>query len=99
MITVVATSRPRLRRGVRLSHDRSRGAQVLLFPEGVLVPNRTALAVLERCDGVTTVADITAALRQRFAGVPEEEVLALLDRLVRRHIIEIRDQAEDSAGG
>jgi pyrroloquinoline quinone biosynthesis protein D len=95
MTGVVTASRPRLRRGVRLSYDPGRGAHVLLFPEGVLVPNRTAVAVLERCDGTATVADITAALRQRYGQVPEEDVLALLDRLVRRHIVEVDEVGTD----
>ena len=35
---------PRLRNGVRLSFDHVRDTHVLLFPEGVLVPNQTAAA-------------------------------------------------------
>jgi pyrroloquinoline quinone biosynthesis protein D len=93
---VAAGSRPRLRPGVRLSYDPGRGAHVLLFPEGVLMPNRTAVAVLERCDGTATVADITAALRLRYRDVPTADVLALLDRLVRRRIVDVeRVEADD----
>jgi pyrroloquinoline quinone biosynthesis protein D len=89
MTGVAAASRPRLRRGVRLSYDSGREAHTVLFPEGVLLPNRTAVAVLERCDGTATVADIVAALRPRYGQVPIGDVLALLERLVRRHIVEV----------
>ena len=35
---------------------------MLLFPEGVLVPNATAAAVLSLCDGESTVDEIATAL-------------------------------------
>ncbi|PXY34316.1 pyrroloquinoline quinone biosynthesis protein PqqD [Prauserella coralliicola] len=79
---------PRLRRGVRLTYDRTRGTHVLLFPEGVLVPNATAAAVLELCDGERTVPDIAAALGERYAGVREGDVGDVLARLVDRQVVE-----------
>ena len=81
-------TRPALRRGVRFTHDRTRGAHVLLFPEGVLMPNPTAVAVLGLCDGESTVDDIVAALRTRYAGVRADEVQGVLDRLVERRVLE-----------
>ena len=47
---------------------------MLLFPEGVLVPNATAAAVLELCDGSTTVGQIATRLGKRFTGVRAEDV-------------------------
>lgn len=85
MITV--TSVPRLRRGVRLSFDHVRETHVLLFPEGVLVPNATAAAVLELCDGARSVTEITAALGERYSGVREDDVLAVLNRLGERRVV------------
>jgi pyrroloquinoline quinone biosynthesis protein D len=79
---------PRLRRGVRLTFDRTRDTHVLLFPEGVLVPNATAAAVLELCDGSTTVRQIAAGLGARFRGVRAVDVAGLLDRLVERRVVE-----------
>ncbi|MFF5991121.1 pyrroloquinoline quinone biosynthesis peptide chaperone PqqD [Prauserella flavalba] len=79
---------PRLRRGVRLTYDRTRRTHVLLFPEGVLVPNATAAAVLELCDGERTVPDIAAALGERYAGVRESDVGDVLARLVDRQVVE-----------
>jgi pyrroloquinoline quinone biosynthesis protein D len=80
--------KPKLRRGVRLSYDRTRQAHVLLFPEGVLVPNGTAAAVLALCDGRTTVPHIATVLGERYAGVREQEVRDVLERLETRRVIE-----------
>ncbi|RSM72013.1 pyrroloquinoline quinone biosynthesis peptide chaperone PqqD [Amycolatopsis sp. WAC 01375] len=88
MSTLEMGSVPRLRRGVRLSYDQTRETHVLLFPEGVLVPNPTAAAVLKLCDGVEDVAAIASALRERYSGVREEEILDVLSRLGERRIVE-----------
>lgn len=79
-----------LRRGVRLSYDKTRGAHVLLFPEGVLVPNSTAVAVLELCIGKLTVAEIALALRERYDGVREQDVADIVNRLADRRVLEFR---------
>ncbi|MFD7258919.1 pyrroloquinoline quinone biosynthesis peptide chaperone PqqD [Streptomyces sp. NPDC059874] len=79
--------RPVLGRGVRLIYDRTRQTHVVLHPEGVLVPNRTAVSVLELCDGATTVPQITVALGDRYAGVREEEVDSVLDRLTESGVV------------
>lgn len=79
---------PRLRNGVRLSFDHVRDTHVLLFPEGVLVPNKTAAAVLELCDGARHVSEITAALGKRYSGVRESDVLDVLARLKDRQVVE-----------
>ena len=84
---IAVDSVPELRRGVRLSFDHVRETHVLLFPEGVLVPNATAAAVLELCDGARTVTAITAALGKRFAGVREQDVLDVLARLGERRVV------------
>ncbi|MCP3798715.1 pyrroloquinoline quinone biosynthesis peptide chaperone PqqD [Allokutzneria sp. A3M-2-11 16] len=81
--------RPRLRRGVRLSFDRVRQAHVLLFPEGVVMPNATAVAVLELCDGERTVAEIVTALSGTYSGVRVEDVQNVLARFVERHVVEV----------
>jgi pyrroloquinoline quinone biosynthesis protein D len=84
---IAAGSVPELRRGVRLSFDHVRETHVLLFPEGVLVPNTTAAAVLELCDGARTVTDIAAVLGKRFSGVREQDVLDVLARLGERRVV------------
>jgi len=81
------TSRPTLRRGVRLHYDRIRNTHVLLFPEGVLVPNPTATAILELCDGSSTVDQIAAALALRYHGVRPDDITTILTRLTDRRVI------------
>jgi pyrroloquinoline quinone biosynthesis protein D len=78
---------PRLRRGVRLTFDKTRDTHVLLFPEGVLVPNATAAAVLELCDGARSVTEITTALSRRYSGVREDDVVDVLSRLGERRVV------------
>ncbi|MPZ83865.1 MAG: pyrroloquinoline quinone biosynthesis peptide chaperone PqqD [Actinophytocola sp.] len=80
--------KPRLRRGVRLTFDKTRDTHVLLFPEGVLVPNATAAAVLELCDGSSDVTEIAAKLGTRFSGVRPEDVTNVLARLEDRRVVE-----------
>jgi pyrroloquinoline quinone biosynthesis protein D len=84
---ITADSVPQLRRGVRLSFDHVRETHVLLFPEGVLVPNTTAAAVLELCDGARSVTDITTVLGKRFTGVRADDVLDVLARLGERRVV------------
>ena len=81
-------SRPKLRRGVRLVFDHTRNTHVLLFPEGVLVPNPTAAAVLELCDGKSTVDDIAAQLSSRYQGVRSSDITGVLTRLADRRVVE-----------
>ncbi len=80
--------KPRLRKGVRLTFDKTRDTHVLLYPEGVLVPNATAAAVLSLCDGQSTVEEIAAALGSRFRSVRAQDVSDVLTRLAERRVVE-----------
>ncbi|MCO1577088.1 pyrroloquinoline quinone biosynthesis peptide chaperone PqqD [Crossiella sp. SN42] len=86
---ITGTTRPRLRRGVRLSYDKVRQTHVLLFPEGVLVPNPTAAAVLSHCDGVNDVDAVVKLLSERYQGVSVSDVAELLLALRARRIVEL----------
>jgi pyrroloquinoline quinone biosynthesis protein D len=86
---IVAGSRPRLRRGVRCGYDEVRDRHVMMYPEGVLVLNDTAADVVRHCDGVATVAEITSALADRYAGVRDTDVVDVLTRLAERRMIEV----------
>ncbi|MFC7343098.1 pyrroloquinoline quinone biosynthesis peptide chaperone PqqD [Saccharopolyspora griseoalba] len=77
------TSRARLSPHLRLSFDPVRQRHVLLGPESVTVLNPTGAAIAQLCDGRTTT-EVLDALRQRYAAVPEDEVLAFLERLAGR---------------
>ncbi|MEU5691613.1 pyrroloquinoline quinone biosynthesis peptide chaperone PqqD [Actinosynnema sp. NPDC020468] len=80
---------PRVRRGVKVAHDDVRGSDVVLFPEGVLVLNDTAAAVVRLCDGRATIADITARLADVYAGVEPADVVELVDRLRDRRVVDL----------
>jgi pyrroloquinoline quinone biosynthesis protein D len=61
------SSRPAVERGFRLQWEAAQDAHVLLFPEGMIKLNTSAGEILKRCDGATTIADITADLERAFA--------------------------------
>lgn len=72
---------PRLKPGVRLHHDRVRGRDVLLAPERVVALDDTALAILRRIDGMTSLPAIAAALAAEYdadAGEIEADAAALV---------------------
>lgn len=85
-----ARSAPRLARGVRLKHDGARGRWVLLAPERILVPDDTALEVLQLLDGertVTGIAERLAAAYDAPAEVIRRDVLAMLDDLAEKGFV------------
>jgi pyrroloquinoline quinone biosynthesis protein D len=82
-IQVIAPdARPRLPRGVRLVQNEAHGGWVLLAPERVFKADAIAVAIIERCTGDATVADIVDDLTKTYAA-PRERVLADLTVLLR----------------
>jgi len=65
---VDAMSRPAVARGFRLQWEAAQNAHVLLYPEGMIRLNTSAGEILKRCDGATTIADITMDLERAFAA-------------------------------
>ncbi len=65
--TVDAASRPAIGRGFRLQWEAAQNAHVLLYPEGMIKLNGSAGEILKRCDGATSICDITADLERAFA--------------------------------
>ncbi len=63
-----ALSRPAVERGLRLQWEAAQNAYVLLYPEGMIKLNTSAGEILKRCDGATTIADITADLERAFSA-------------------------------
>jgi pyrroloquinoline quinone biosynthesis protein D len=66
-LIIGADSRPAVERGFRLQWEAAQNAHVLLYPEGMIKLNGSAGEILKRCDGATTLADITADLERAFA--------------------------------
>jgi len=79
--------RPRLPRGVRLRHDRTRDAWVLLAPERLVMPDENAIEVLRLCDGERTVAAIVDELAVMYSAEPAE-----IRADVEAFLVELRDQ-------
>jgi pyrroloquinoline quinone biosynthesis protein D len=83
-------SRPACAPGVRLQLDKVSGEPVLLYPEGVLELNDTAHAILNLCNGATTVDEIVAALAAEYdveVDLLRADALECLGDLLQRHLI------------
>jgi pyrroloquinoline quinone biosynthesis protein D len=79
---------PRLAEGVRLRWDGVRDSHVLLFPEGALKLNSTALAVLELCDGERSLGEISKLLSERYGGADVRgDVESLLEAIASRGLV------------
>ncbi|GAA2333985.1 pyrroloquinoline quinone biosynthesis peptide chaperone PqqD [Streptomyces kunmingensis] len=74
--------RPRVHSAAVLRHDPTRRVDVLLLPERVIVLHGTGRAVLERCDGRRTVAEIAETFTaEAGAGRAQREIASFLERL------------------
>ncbi len=80
--------KPRLARHARLRFDRIENKHLLLSPERGLVLNATAAAILALCDGVLTVEEIGARLKERYPDARLSEVESFLGRLRARGLVE-----------
>ncbi len=58
---------PRIAPLYRLQFEPAQDAWVLLYPEGLVKLNGPASEILKRCDGKTSVADLTADLERAFS--------------------------------
>ena len=67
MVIVSTTARPAIGEGFRLQWEPAQEAHVLLYPEGMVKLNQSAAAILTRCDGARTVADIVTDLERTYA--------------------------------
>ncbi|MBV9013182.1 MAG: pyrroloquinoline quinone biosynthesis peptide chaperone PqqD [Pseudonocardiales bacterium] len=81
------TDQPRLRRGVRAGADPLSGETVLLFPEGVLLLNETAAAVIRHCDGCRSVAEVVQEVGTVYRDVVPEDVMSLLWELITQNLL------------
>ena len=60
------SARPVVGRGFRLQWEPAQDAHVLLYPEGMVKLNASAAAIMTRCDGARTVAEIVADIEQAY---------------------------------
>jgi pyrroloquinoline quinone biosynthesis protein D len=91
-VTIADDAKPRLPRGVRIKHDEARGEWLLLAPERVIKPDPIALAVLQRCTGLATYAEIIDDLAKAYAAPRdriEADVRKLLGTLITKRMVDV----------
>jgi coenzyme PQQ biosynthesis protein PqqD len=94
MTAIAPGSRPRLAAKARLLWDRHAGKHMLVYPERGLVLNETAAAILVRCDGEHTVAEIAAELAGKCkSGLAttniEDEVATFLEAIREKGLVRV----------
>jgi pyrroloquinoline quinone biosynthesis protein D len=90
MGTIDTTARPVISGGFRLQWEPAQEGHVLLYPEGMVKLNQSAAAILTRCDGVHTIADIVGDLEATYAlaGLTQD-ICAFIALAVERTWIEL----------
>jgi pyrroloquinoline quinone biosynthesis protein D len=85
-------ARPVVGKGFRLQWEAAQEAHVLLYPEGMVKLNSSAAAIMTRCDGVRTVADIVADIERSY-GVTglSDDVTAFMLMARDKSWLEIRE--------
>jgi pyrroloquinoline quinone biosynthesis protein D len=77
--------------GMRLQWEPAQEAHVLLYPEGMVKLNGSAGAIMARCDGVRTLADIVADLERTYAVAGlSADVRAFVALALERRWLEVR---------
>lgn len=66
MTGISENARPTVGHGFRLQWEPAQEAHVLLYPEGMVKLNSSAGAIMSRCDGVRTVAQIVADIESTY---------------------------------
>ena len=91
MSEVAASARPVVGRGFRLQWEPAQQAHVLLYPEGMVKLNASAGAIMSRCDGSRTVAEIVTDLERTFgvAGLTGD-VAAFVAMALDKNWLELR---------
>jgi pyrroloquinoline quinone biosynthesis protein D len=89
---VQANARPRLPRGVRLTHNEAQGGWLLLAPERVFKTDAIAVEILKRCTGEASIAQIVDDLAQAFKAPRERietDVTKLIGGLAEKKLLEL----------
>jgi pyrroloquinoline quinone biosynthesis protein D len=89
---IASDARPRLPRGVRLTHNEAQGGWVLLAPERIFKADAIAVEILKRCTGEATLSAIVDDLATTF-NAPRERISAdvttLLAGLADKKLLEL----------
>ena len=79
--TIAGDAKPRLPRGVRLTHNEAQGGWVLLAPERIFKADAIAIEILKRCTGDATLSAIVDDLAAAF-NAPRERIHADVSKLL-----------------
>jgi len=79
--------RPTLVPHARYRWDKIREQHQIVFPEGMLVINKTGAAIVQLCDGRPTEEMIAALLKKFSDGDPAGDAHEFLARLVRKGLL------------
>ena len=85
-------AKPRLPRGVRLTHNEAQGGWVLLAPERVFKADTVAYEILKRCTGDATFTAIVDDLAGTFKAPRERietDVANMLRSLADKKLLEL----------
>jgi pyrroloquinoline quinone biosynthesis protein D len=89
---IAPDAKPKLPRGVRLTHNEAQGGWVLLAPERVFKADAIAAEIVKRCTGEATVSDIVDDLAKTFNAPRdriETDVTAMLTGLIEKKLVEV----------
>ena len=86
------TARPAIAHGMRLQWEAAQDSHVLLYPEGMVKLNGSAGAIMSRCNGTRTVADIVTDLERAYGATGlAADVRAFLTLALERRWLELRE--------
>jgi len=96
---ITGDTRPSLPRFVKMRHDAGRGRWILLAPERVFNPDEIAVAVLQKCDGERSVADIAAILAEEYKAPADlilKDVIDMLQDLADKGVLDAGEASTTS---
>jgi pyrroloquinoline quinone biosynthesis protein D len=91
-VPIPPDAKPRLPRGVRLTHSEAQGGFVLLAPERVIKADAIAAEILKRCTGEATFTQIVDDLVSSFKAPRERietDVTAMMRQLADKKLLEL----------
>ena len=91
-MAVAHDAKPKLPRGVRLTHNEAQGGWVLLAPERVFKADAIAAEIVKRCTGEATLSEIVDDLAKTFNAPRERietDVTAMLTSLIEKKLLEV----------
>src|SRR5205085_7424856 len=93
---IASDAKPRLPRGVRLTHNEAHGGWVLLAPERVFKADAIAAEIIKRCTGEASLREIIEDLAKTYSAPRERiatDVTVLLSGLAEKKLLELNPQS------